>query len=192
MEVDFRNFVPSLESVLLTFHPHRMYFWSITQLKMEMVARPYSDSDILPYLIGSVAVTSVFTALGCIPNPTFNMWDGLTAAWSVVLAVAGAIYIYRQNGAAKGQQFLQRYFAIGWVVAWRWTVAFSIVAIAFYSMLEAFGFSWESTGWHHLLFVAIAEVLLYWRFGHHVRDVARRTAHGFRASASAVDPEIAP
>ena len=79
-----------------------------------------------------------------------------------------------QNGGADGEHFLQRYFAIGWVVAVRWGGLLALAMIAHMTLLEAFGAASDSTTWHEVLLVAMGELVIYWRTGYHVRDVARR------------------
>ena len=148
-----------------------MYFWHIEKLKSEMAARPLSEREALPYLVVSVALNS---AVAFIPQTTHNVWDGLGAASSVLLAVVGTIYIYRQNGGAEGQHFLQRYFAVGWVVSVRWFAVLILVTVAFYGTLAAVGADIESTHWYDFLFLAVVEAVIYWRIGHHVRDLVQR------------------
>ena len=149
-----------------------MYFWRIEKLKTELVAHPLSERETLPYLVVFVGLSA---AVGYIPQTMSNVWDGLGAAWSVALAVVATIYIYRQNGGAGGQHFLQRYFAIGWVVAIRWLVVFILATVAFYGTLAAVGADTESTHWYDFLFLAVVEAVIYWRIGYHVRDLAQRT-----------------
>ncbi len=149
-----------------------MYFWRIEKLKAEMAARPLSEREALPYLVVFVALSA---AVSCIPTTSSNVWDGLGAAWSIMLAVVGTIYIYRQNGGAGGQHFLQRYFAVGWVVAIRWLVVIMLALAAFYVALAVLGVEKEHTEWYDFLFFAIAEAVVYWRIGHHVGDLAQRT-----------------
>ena len=148
-----------------------MYFWRIEKLKTEMAARPLSEREALPYLVVFVALSS---AVAYIPQTTHNVWDGLGAVWSVLLAALGTIYIYRQNGGGGGQHFLQRYFAVGWVVVVRLIVVLILVAVAFYGTLAAVGADTESTHWYDFLFLAVVEAVIYWRIGHHVRDLAQR------------------
>ena len=148
-----------------------MYFWRIEKLKTEMAARPLSEREALPYLVVFVALSS---AVAYIPQTTHNLWDGLGGVWSVLLAAVGTIYIYRQNGGAGGQHFLQRYFAVGWVVVVRWFVVLILVAVAFYGTLAAVGADTESTHWYDFLFLAVVEAVIYWRIGHHVRDLTQR------------------
>lgn len=137
-----------------------------------MAARPFTDREVLPYLIVYVALTVVACFFSL---PTVNVWDALGVTCSVILAVVGTIYIYRENGGAEGQDFLQRYFAIGWVVALRWLVAIVICSIPFYVTIEVLGATTVATSWYDFLFFAIAEVIVYWRIGHHVRDLSQRS-----------------
>ena len=147
-----------------------MYFWRIGRLKADLAARPLSDREALPYLIVSAAVWVMVTAF---PASSFNVWDALSVGWSVLLAIFGTIFIYRQNGCAAGQQFLQRYFAIGWVVAVRWFAALVVAMVALFFVLEALGLWSDVTTRYEVLFIAAAELIVYWRIGHHVGDVAR-------------------
>jgi hypothetical protein len=149
-----------------------MYFWRIEKLKAQMAARPLSEREALPYLVVFIGLSA---AVGYIPQTMSNVWDGLRAAWSVALAVVATIYIYRQNGGADGQHFLQRYFAIGWVVGIRWLVVLVLATIAFIATLTALGLETKHTTWYDFMFFAIGEVVVYWRIGHHVRDLANRT-----------------
>ena len=145
-----------------------MYFWRIEKLKTQMAARPLSERETLPYLVGFTALSSAM-----LPQTTHNLWDSLGTVWSVLLAVVGTIYIFRQNGGAGGQYFLQRYFVIGWVVGIRWFVIIMLVAIAFYITLMVMGADTESTNWYDFILFAVAEVVVYWRVGSHVRDLAK-------------------
>lgn len=149
-----------------------MYFWRLERLKREMAVRPLSESETVPYLVVYVTFT---TALSSIPYSFSNVWDTLGAVVSTVLAVVGTIYVYRQNGGADGQYFLQRYFAISWIVTLRWLVIFIITILVFSILLELVGIWSEETTWYEFLFFTASEVIIYQRTGHHVRDVAQRT-----------------
>jgi hypothetical protein len=149
-----------------------MYFWRIEQLKTQMAARPLTDRETLPYL---VIYSALMSAAWLIPVPSLNLWDIVTAIWGIALAVFGTIYIYRQNGGDRGNHFLQRYFALGWVVAIRWVAGFIPCALAFHGVIAFTGVYSESTTWYDFLFQGSAEAVLYWRIAHHVRDLATRT-----------------
>ena len=137
-----------------------------------MAIRLLSESETLPYLVVYVTWTTVFSF---VPDPFSNVWDTLSATFSAFLAVVGTIYIYRQNGGADGQYFLQRYFAIGWVVTLRWILIVTVSTVIFFTLLELANVSSEETTWYEFLFVSVFEVIIYQRIGHHVRDVARRS-----------------
>lgn len=150
-----------------------MYFWRVGKLKSEMVARPLSDRETLPYL---VIFVTMFVVIGYIPQSVANVWDALGAVWSVALAVLGTIYIYRQNRGADGQHFLQRYLAIGWVVSIRWLVIIFFAAVVFFTLMTPSASETEKTTWYEFLFLAVGEAVVYWRIGYHVRDLAQRAA----------------
>lgn len=150
-----------------------MHFWRIEKLKQAMAERPLSERETLPYLVVYCALSS---AVISIPQEMGNGWDVAGAAWSVLLAVLGTIHIYRQNGGGAGQHFLQRYFAIGWVVAIRWLVIGIGCLAAFYLPLGLFAPEVAATRWYDFAFLAALEAAVYWRIGHHVRDLARRAS----------------
>jgi hypothetical protein len=149
-----------------------MYFWRIEQLKAKMALAPLSDREVLPYFVVFVALSA---AVSYLPSTTYNIWDGLTGLFSVLLAIVSTVYIYHQNGGAAGQHFLQRYFALGWVVTLRWFGPILLAFIAYLTALEAAGVSSDSTTWHNVLFIVVAELVIYIRIAHHVRDLAQRT-----------------
>ena len=149
-----------------------MYFWNIDELKNEMAARPFSEREMLPYLIVFVVLS---TASSYVTTAVSTVWDGLGAMWSIALAVVGTIYIYRQNGGASGRHFLQRYFAVGWVIGLRCLVFVGGAAIIFFVTLDWMGGVSENASWPEFLFGVVAETAMYWRIGHHIRDVALRT-----------------
>lgn len=137
-----------------------------------MAAGPLSDRQVLPYLLVYVGM---FTAVSFIPATMTNVWDGLGAVWSVLLAVFGTLYIYHRNGGAHGQHFLQRIFAVGWVVAIRWLPVLFVAIVTLFAVLAALAVEATETTWYEFLLVAAAEALVYWRTGYHVADLANRT-----------------
>lgn len=142
-------------------YPRRsMRFWRIEQLKAEMRAQPLSERESLPYLVVYVALFSLVSGF---PNLNFNLLDALETSLSVLIAVVGTILIYRQNGGVNGQFFLQRYFAIGFVVAIRCLVAIVVAMFGLIIVLDLLGVLTDETSWYDLIFIVAAEMLLYWR-----------------------------
>ena len=149
-----------------------MYFWRIEKLKAEMAARPLSDREVLPYLVVFVGLSP---AVCYLPETIVDLWDGLDAVWSILLAVVGTIYIYSKNGGAIGQHFLQRYLALGWVVTIRWLAIVLFAGVAYVVTLIAFGVEAKVATWFDFMLLVLAEAVVYWRVGHHVGDLANRT-----------------
>ena len=152
-----------------------MYFWNIEKLKTEMAERPLTDREVLPYVVISMTLFAAVTSISPfmqLPGP--NVWDVLQALWSIALALGGTIYIYWKNGSAEGSFFLQRYFAVGWVVGVRWAVIL-IVPMLFVFILAGYS-SDDSTPWYEFLILVIIETVVWERTGHHVGDLARRAA----------------
>ncbi len=161
------------DQYLASDYPRRkMRFFRIEQLKAEMRAQPLSERESLPYLVLYVAF---FTLASGLPVLEFNLFDGLDTLLSVVIAVVGTILIYRQNGGINGQFFLQRYFAIGFVVSLRCLVVIGVAMLFLVIVLDSLGMLIEETTWYDLILVVAAELLLYWRIAHHVRDLASKT-----------------
>ena len=150
-----------------------MYFWRIEKLKSELAAHPMSDRDVLPYVVVDAVLKSTLTSITmAFPISSYNIWNLLGTGWSIALAVLGTIYIFRQNGGVRGQQFLPRYFALGWVVGWRWFALY----VSLIWLLMFVGIIEDETNACEFLVVVIAELLLFAWIGKHVRDVALATA----------------
>ena len=154
-----------------------MYLWRIEKLKAEMAVRPFTDREVLPYLVAWLVLLEVVIVLTTFLPSSVNVWDGLEAASGLLLTVVGTLYVFWQNGGSRGEYFLQRYFAVGWVVGVRLIVGLLPAMLVFYVALEALGSgSEDSTQWYDFVLITAAEAGFYWRFGHHVRDLASRSA----------------
>jgi hypothetical protein len=150
-----------------------MYFWRIEQLKRQMATAPLTDREVLPYLVVSVSLISL---VWFIPSWARNEWDHINTGISVLLSIFGTIWLFRRNGGAESRHFLQRYLAVGWVVAVRWIAALLVVCVLFYGALYFLDVVSELTTWYEVLLFASAEVALYWRIGVHIHDLASRAA----------------
>lgn len=150
-----------------------MYFWRIENLKRDMTARPLTDREQLPYLIAFVVLSA---ALSSLPVHSNNVWDVSSTAFTIILAFVGTVYLYRQNHGRKGEHFVQRYLAIGFVVGVRLIVAFLLLAIPIYIAFDIAGLLADETTWAEFLLFCFIEVIVYQRIAHHIRDVAAATA----------------
>jgi len=146
-----------------------MYFLKYQPLKNQLRCRSVTDREALPYL----AIFAALTALvGAIPlTDGFNHWDAISAFISVVLAIGGIVYAYHQNGGRTGNDLIQKYVILGWVVAFRFMLIAIPTMIALMFVGDLMGLVvWDSTGPFDVLGVFVFEVILYQRIGRHIRD----------------------
>lgn len=150
-----------------------MYFWRIKQLKIQLIESPLGDRDVLPYLI---AYSATLGLVALVPLQDYNRWDFFSAVVALVGSILGPVWIYRQNGGAAGSHLVERFLAIGWVLAIRFLVfllpAFLVATLVADMMFEHEG----ETGWPMVILALAFQVIFYQRFGAHVGDVARRSA----------------
>jgi hypothetical protein len=167
-----------------------LYLWRVEKLKADMVAHPLSERQIIPYVVLDVFLSVIAGRTTQSQSPQ-GIVD-LTVGFCAVLAVVATIYIYRQNGGAAGQHFLQRYLTIGWVVSVRCFPILFLVSIYVRVILrivgvERPGVQIEEAYWHYFISVALYQVIVWWRISYHVRDLAQRAAaHDHKTNAEAV------
>jgi hypothetical protein len=143
-----------------------MKFWKLDKLKTQLRSEMLSELESLHYLVMYVVLTEFALYM---PKGELNRWDYLEAVIALVCAVGGTVYVYRCNGGAQGVQFLQRYLAVGWVVAIRmmaWVLPLFVVLFLGLDLIK------EETNWQMVLFWSLFFVALYVRTGHHVADIA--------------------
>ena len=156
-----------------------MYFWRINKLKQQLAERPLTAREELPYLVLYVALTTAVpfaTAALVVPLTEEYIPVAVDAAVTVGIAVFGTIYIYQQNGGLMGSHFLQRYFAVGWVVGLR-VMAFALpLMLAAYAVAD-YTAGYDSsihTSWLETAAFWILQAFMFYRSGYHVHDVATR------------------
>jgi hypothetical protein len=155
-----------------------MYFWNIEKLKTQLIEKPLTDKETLPYLIATI---TLLIAVRYLPQVAqFNNWDYALLILELACVIVGSYWLYLKNKGDAGSHFLQRYFALGWVVAIR-VIVFSIpivvviVGIITYMNLgEAFG---ETTNYLDFLFMLILELVIYWYNGKHLADLAAKAKY---------------
>ena len=145
-----------------------MYFWSIQRLKKKLAARPLTAREELPYVLAFFTLWTInaYSSVLFPQSAIANIWDRLSAGWSIALGIAGTIYIYRRNGGGEGEHFLQRFVVIGWVVTVRWFVWVMPVLLFYYAVLA--DLEDDQATWHEFVLFGVCEAILYWRTGHHV------------------------
>lgn len=145
-----------------------MHFIRYQPLKEKLKLRSLSDREALPYLIVMMGLAA---AVYLLPgNGALNTWDWIGNGLSVALAVAGVIYAYVRNGGRHGNDLIQKYVVLGWVVLVRCTLALIPCALLIYIAGEALGFLSDETNWFDVVVFAGFEVVLYERIGRHISD----------------------
>lgn len=148
-----------------------MYFWRIEQLKDELATSPLSERQSFNYLMAFVVVTM----LPFWPSEDeVNSWDHLIQASTLLFSVLGTIHAYRENGGAAGQQFLQRYLALGWVWSIRWGVWTACAFLLTSLLRELVHRMDDSTTAFDFAFLLVASLIYWWQLGIHIRSVAHR------------------
>jgi hypothetical protein len=143
-----------------------MHFWRIEELKNKLKEKPLTEREALPYFLIYSALTTLVSIL---PTEETNFWDYVDVVSALIVTLAGTVYTFRCNGGTEGSHFLQRYFAIGWVVVLRWGV------VVFPLFILVLGVT-EETTWHDAVYFGVAAIVYYQRLGHHMRDVAASTS----------------
>ena len=154
-----------------------MYFWNIEKLKTQLIERPLTDKETLPYLM----LTMAFIPMGFMSQPAQpNMWDYVLLFINVVSGIAGAYWLYLKNNADAGNHFLQRYFTVGWVAGIRFIVFLIpvfivLTGILFFTKSEPiFG---EFMGFGGVLLSSALMLTFYWYLGKHIADVAEKAKY---------------
>jgi hypothetical protein len=150
-----------------------MYFWKIDRLKAELATGPMNSRAAIPYLLVTLAIYELIYLLE--PMAREDEWDYATDIAGVVALVAGTIYVYFQNGAAEGRDFLSRYFALGWVYGVRFFVCaiplYIVLTFLIQGIMPEAEYSEIESRWFFHSSVAL-QAFFYWRMGAHFKDLA--------------------
>ncbi len=147
-----------------------MYFVFYHPLKHKLRTNSLSDREALPYLI----IYAVLFALGSYSEADrlSNGYGFLSLCLTVIIAIGGTYYVYRQNGGKEGFNLIKKYLILGWVVSIRFAIALIPVVIVYIVVMPNLGDLYD------VLFGATIKFIYYQRLGRHIRDtVAPATTH---------------
>lgn len=145
-----------------------MYFFRYHSLKEKLKSRTLTDREALPYLVLFSGIASAVYLIP--PVEELNVWDWIGGGMSVVLAIAGVIYTYAQNGGKQGQDLIQKFVVIGWVVGVRCVLIFIPCWFALYSVGDVLGLMSDESSWYDTLVFFGFKVIYYQRLGKHIHD----------------------
>src|SRR6266496_3563139 len=148
-----------------------MYFWNIKALVASLSEQPLGELNSLKYLIASIVL---FELPMLIPFGGRSIWETVSPILMAFISVIGTIYCYKKNGASGGTFFLQKYLAIGWVVAIRWLPLllglFIMKSFISISMSEG-NLPPTALTWHDTLLLAVMSMAIYISTGRYISVV---------------------
>ena len=127
-----------------------------------------SDREALPYLLSMfafIAVAVVFPlTLGT------HLWDRINQGGTILLAILGLLYAYRQNGGANGNDLALKYIVLGEIVVARCSVFSIPVGLVLLWLGNQIGLRDQSMGWYDTTLWLMFQVVAYLRLGRHIAD----------------------
>ena len=167
-----------------------MYFWNIKKLKAQIIERPLTEREVLPYIIAHalmylllmelISYVYSFHEVGAVTIP-FGVWDYLSIVFAIVFTILGSIWLFKKNKVRSENYFLQRYTALGWVVMLRTTVIVLLVMLVLFVLTQIiisdyFNQLFDS-GISTFFFGLFFYRYFYWYFGKHVAEVAQKATY---------------
>ncbi len=152
-----------------------MYFWKIENLKKDLIKGSLSENESFMYLMATLIIYGFST----IPLLDSTMWDVYAGLVGFVLQIIGAYYVYKCNKGSSGNNFLQKYLSIGWVLGIRWLIMVLIPFVAVYIVcgwLAAVMYDVDILQYDflNLFILSLFSISYYWLFGKHMKDVAKQ------------------
>ena len=147
-----------------------MYFWKIDKLKNDLLKKPLSESESFKYLLATLVIYS----LGMIPFLENNLWDVYSAVIMALITTVGVYYVYQCNKGARGNNFLQKYLSIGWVMGIRWIVFIMLpIMVIFYIVKGLLSDIPNYTTFTDMIFVNLLYISYFWLLGKHIKEVSQ-------------------
>lgn len=162
-----------------------MYFWKIGKLKEELIVNGLSQKALFVYIVIYVVLAQLFTETNHLfpSKDAVNIADYIQSAIEIFIVGFGTYGCYYANGAAKGHQFVERYFSIGLVTNLRFLAILLPLTIAL-GFIEGYLLKSDAINSAspviHYAAKAVAEIwliALFWRIALHINEVAKASAH---------------
>lgn len=137
-------------------------------LKEKLQSRTLTEREALPYLLsmfGFAAAAVVF------PFPLGSgLVDRINQGGTILLAVLGLLYAYRQNGGPNGHDLALKYIVLGEIVVMRCTLAAIPIGFLLIWLGNQFGLRDRTLGWYDTIFWLVFQLVAYQRLGRHIAD----------------------
>lgn len=149
---------------------HR-YLWSSRFIREQLHANALSEGATFAYFLVITAFDWLqFTLMTTTPHADVSPWMIVNSWATCIMTIAGAIYLYVQNGGPTGGQFLYRYFPLSVTVGWKFVMAMVVVTgLVDFVLSET---SAEVRGWTSTLALIALNIGMFWRIGAHLENLA--------------------
>jgi hypothetical protein len=167
-----------------------MYFWNIKKLKAQLIARPLTERETLPYIIATALMYLILLEItiygysiddGGAQAIPYGIWDYLSITISILITIFGSIWLFNKNKVRSENYFLQRYTALGWVVIVRTTVfvlfTFLILFALTQIIISDFFNKIFDSNISVFVFGLCFYLYFYWYFGKHLVEVAEKATY---------------
>ena len=151
-----------------------MYIWKINSLKEQIARGELSEKDRFIYCLIYVSLCAIgMELMARLPIENTNIWDTVYSLGVALMTILGTVFAYKANGAESGNDFLGKYFSIGFVVTVR-SIFLLIPIIAALAVYYYYSFPEDeeiySTPVDVIPFL-IWVAYIYWRICRHIYDV---------------------
>lgn len=150
-----------------------MYFWNIESLKEDIRRGEFTDKELMPYIVLTVALYAIgIEFVAYFSYEDSNIWDYLLSILNILIPVGGTLYIYKKNDGAQGSDFAFKYFAIGFVVGIRFLLYLvGVMALLVIYWPFTFGDQEEvPTTFVEVILYSLWYVLLYYKIAQHTEE----------------------
>lgn len=148
-----------------------MYIWKIEELKQDLISQKVSESDSFRYFFILSLMTSFIVLF---PAKNISMWHYLDSLVNLLMTILGLTCLYRINGSGEGIRFLERFFALSFVLIIRFCPLIIIFSVALVLVQQHYNPAYGESGhtsWD-FLFSLTFSFIYYWRLATHFNDIA--------------------
>ncbi len=156
-----------------------MYLWSIKNLKNDLILNHLTEKYKFFYFFIFVILFTLYSEIGVFFPSEYNVIDKVQSAVNIFIVILGLLIAYRVNGGNAGKDFLTRAVTLYVVLSVRF-IAYTLIAIASYSLLLWIislvipnQYMGNVANGISVAFIPLFEILFYWRFIIHIRDVRK-------------------
>ena len=145
-----------------------MQFFRYDGIKEKLRTRTLTEREALPYLLSMFAFAASAVVF---PVPLgSNLWDRINQGGTILLAILGLLYSYRQNGGANGHDLALKYIVLGEIVVARCFAVSIPLGIALIWLGTQLGLRERTMGWYDTVLWLIFQVVAYQRLGRHIAE----------------------